>query len=361
MMYSKYLLRPLLLITLIIFNVHADDDDKTNLKHDNDNDDPIRSAKICSKCTCELLPYDFISSSVNCANYRLNTVPITRDLPANTRTLNLHNNNITSIDKFESINTLEHLSLSANGIKSIEMFAFEQLPNLETLDLSYNELSKILPGLFDKLTDLKFLNLSYNRIDYLPTDLFRNNKFLFELNLNNNPISYINSDIFANLSELEILHLAHNKIYSLEKNPFVGLKKLQRLTLADNLLENVPNDALRTIKTLQYLDLSENPFEILNGESFSGIDFIYELQLNNMPNLKRIEKYTFSSMINLQILSIYNNKHLSIINDHAFTGMFDKSLELKSLNLRRNLLSTISKDALPFCNYYFVVIFLKFK
>ncbi|KAF7490518.1 Leucine-rich repeat neuronal protein 2 [Sarcoptes scabiei] len=311
-------------------------------------------SEICRICFCQEEERDDVKDRnhfVYCQHRHLNRIPAINRLPPRTKFLNLAMNNITSIEKFETMEDLNHLILAINGLKQIEPFAFEQLPNLIALDLSFNELSKLPESVFETLSELQYLNLSNNHLEYLPLEMFKKNGYLFELNLQHNRISYINSMTFSPLKQLEILNLAHNSLYSLQTDLFIQLDKLKRLILSQNEFQGTPINALRQIKRLEFLDLSSNPIRVLNEASFYNLYTLRELRMNKMPLLIRIETRTFSSLNNLTILDLNDNPRLAIIDTNAFYGLFHlDSIKLQRISLRRNQIRKISEHTLPFCN-----------
>ncbi|XP_046908534.1 uncharacterized protein LOC124490113 [Dermatophagoides farinae] len=340
-----------LLLTAIVDIGHADHNESLTIT-----ESTVAISDVCQskQCSCMNLTSDVYNQyyhHVDCSHHHLTKIPLSHTLPPKTRHLDLSMNNITIVDKFESIDCLVRLSLAINGLKKIDSFAFEQLPKLVTLDLSYNELEEIPSTLLQGLSDLQFLNISNNRLKFIPVELFKTNGYLHELNMAHNPISFIQPDTFSYLGQLEILNLAQNSFYSIAIGMFQRLEKLEILDLSGNELQSVPTDALHLVKRLQALDLSENPIRVLNMASFYKFESLLELSLNKMPKLVRIEKQTFSTLKNLQRLSIEDNPHLSTIDENAFMGMFDRqSISIKYVNLRRNQLNRLSEKTLPFCN-----------
>ncbi|OTF73934.1 Leucine rich repeat containing protein [Euroglyphus maynei] len=314
----------------------------------------VANGNVCElkQCSCVNSTSDVngrYNHFVDCSHRRLTKVPLAKTLPHPTRHLDLSMNNITVVEKFESIEQLNRLSLATNGLREIDHFAFEQLPNLVALDLSYNELEEIPATLFNDLSELQFLNLSHNRFKFIPVELFKSNAFLHELNLAHNKIQFIQPDTFSYLGQLQILSLASNSFYSIATGMFHRLEKLEQLDLSGNDFQYVPTNALHLLKQLQFLDLSENPIRVLDMASFHQLTSILELKLNKMPSLVRIEKRTFSTLKNLQRLSIEDNPHLSTIDENAFVAMFDRqSISIKYVSLRRNQLSWLSEKTLPF-------------
>ncbi|KAJ6222778.1 hypothetical protein RDWZM_001323 [Blomia tropicalis] len=331
-----------LLMLFALFAVCIADDGKTNANEGN----------VCStnggNCTCT--PYGENGElMVNCKRQRFTKLPNLVNLPK-TGNLDMSDNEIHTLEKLEK-NIITHLSLHTNQLKSVANFAFELTQNLIFLDLSFNSLNSLPETLFDDLGTLQYLNLSYNNLEFLPKDIFKKCNSLFELRLGHNPMKQINGDTFVYLNNLEILDLSHNEIFSLESTAFHAMTKLDSLDLSHNDFDSVPINTLRGLKSLIKLDLSNNPIKTINEASFYKLDSLKDLTMNHMRHLVDIKKKAFSSLSNLQILSIQDNPLLSYIDPYAFKGIFNHSwIAIREVSFRRNSLSTLAEGTLPFCN-----------
>lgn len=308
------------------------------------------TAEICKKCKCiELNGYD-VHQKVDCVKTNLSSFPAASQLPAQILDLDLSMNNLQKVDKLEAMPKLTKLSLATNNISKLENFAFEKATDLALLDLSHNELTEIPETVFGTLEVLQILNLSYNRIEHLPKTLFHKCLSLYELNLEHNPIKFLNAELFAGTPNLEVLNLAHTEIFSMFDGLFEKSKKIKELDLSNNQLQAVPTAPLRMLPNLQKLDLSGNHIRELNEASFYKLSSLRELHLNKIEQLITIGKKTFSSLDHLEKLSIEDNVHLTLIDKYAFVGIFNRTwMAIKEVSFRRNSLSMLSEQTLPFC------------
>lgn len=272
-------------------------------------------------------------------------------LPDDTFAIDLTFNNITHFKLTDTIPTLRSLTLTTNNLKEIDENSFDNLYNLEALYLSYNNISELKSLVFNKLTKLTLLDLSYNNIENLPKEIFSSNNQLNTLILHNNPLSNLRSEWFDSLINLEKLDISKNKLYSIRPETFHSLRKLKYLDLSSNLFTHVPNEGLRPLgSNLLTLKLNDNRFKYLNEESFKQMSNLVELEICSNELLTIIEKRTFSDLINLQNLTIADNHLLSYIHPSAFNKINGNNhFTLKTLDLKRNHLTNLSSEMLPFC------------
>lgn len=310
------------------------------------------------KCVC----FHFSASSdekpvnvwVNCEQRQPSTANGYRTLPPKlpdeTYAIDLTFNNISNFAITDTIPSLKLLRLSTNNLQSIESNAFDNLYNLQAVYLSYNNLSKLDSATFSKLIRLTVLDLSHNRLNNLPRDIFSKNFVLTELILSHNPLINLFPEWFESLGHLEKLDLSYNQLYSIRPETFHGLTKLKQLDLSGNLFTHVPNEGLRTLTGLTSLKLNVNQFKYLNEESFRSLSNLVVLEICTNELLSKIESRTFSELINLQNLTIADNNALVFIHETAFKRKNgDRNYSKLSLDLKRNHLTNLSGDMLPFC------------
>ncbi|XP_052086000.1 slit homolog 1 protein-like isoform X2 [Mytilus californianus] len=134
-----------------------------------------------SMCDCSGL-------EVDCSTRNLAQIP--SNIPTDTTSLLLYENNIQSID---------NTSLSA-------------LTSLENLDFDYNEISSIEAGAFSSLRSLSILTVDNNKLTSIKPDTFKSLGSLRELNLEYNKLTTVSASIFADLTALEYLYLGYNPL-----------------------------------------------------------------------------------------------------------------------------------------------------
>ena len=133
-----------------------------------------------------------------------------------------------------------YLSLSSDGIKSLQPDDFSGLTALGSLDLSNNELSSLPAGVFSDLTAVDELNLSGNELSSLPAGMFSGLTAVVTLNLSGNELNSLPDNVFSDLTALESLDLYDNKLTSLPNGVFSGLTALNTLYLDGNAEDPLP-------------------------------------------------------------------------------------------------------------------------
>uniref|UniRef100_UPI00398ED34E leucine-rich repeat-containing protein 52 n=1 Tax=Pristiophorus japonicus TaxID=55135 RepID=UPI00398ED34E len=162
------------------------------------------AAECPPKCICEQL-------KVNCRDKDLKIFP--KDLPLNTRLLDVAGNGISEINSLELslLSDLVHLDCSNNAISEISNLDFLSVVKLVYLDLSHNRLSIIDGMTFESLTNLIVLKLNDNpELKEIESDAFKKNLGLREINLSNNALSYLNTTTLKKLEGLKVIYLAGN-------------------------------------------------------------------------------------------------------------------------------------------------------
>ncbi|XP_068601073.1 trophoblast glycoprotein-like [Brachionichthys hirsutus] len=120
---------------------------------------PVRMDDACpSSCVCAR-----DSGTVTCRDGEDTELP--RDIPGWTSAFILQGRNVSTLQRGAfSVNGTESamatLSLSHNGIRTIEPYAFLGLPRLRALDLSHNQLTSISARAFHGLAELRSLHLN---------------------------------------------------------------------------------------------------------------------------------------------------------------------------------------------------------
>lgn len=172
----------------------------------------------------------------------------------------LYHNKITSID-MTYLPNVHSLDLSDNQITTIQNL--ENLPNLRVLDLGYNLLTQIENLELLPLTDLFLMCNDIEKIDSLRILSLKN------LDLACNSITKIENLACVNLEEL---YLGNNRIRTVEN---IGhLSQLHTLSLQCNQIQTV--DCKRLPKSLRYLLLDGNQEleEVENLEYLDKLEYL---------------------------------------------------------------------------------------
>lgn len=203
---------------------------------------PVRTDDACpASCVCAR-----DSGTVSCGrDGEDGEVP--EELPEWTSTLVLHGRNISTLQRGAfTLNGTESdmtaLSLSYNGIRTIEPYAFLGLPRLHLLDLSHNRLESISSRAFHGLPELRYLYLNSSISPEAAPQLS----------------SALNTESLLNLHRLE---LAGNRLKSIPLKRF-DIYNLHTLVLTNNSLENIGWENISSLYQLRRIRvyLAKNPF-----------------------------------------------------------------------------------------------------
>lgn len=293
----------------------------------------ISNAKLClQKCNCWQPCTNNATIIIDCVKKDLNNL-ITQ-WPNHTSHLvaSFAHNPIKKLSKIpESRARTISLTFKNCSLEELENELFKDAVNIEYVDLSWNLLNgedlhpDVFKGPYNNVVyepiALLELDLSHNNIQSLDGRTFEHTPNLNELDLSYNPLKILDDSSFKALMSLQNLNwlfLINSSLTSLpEDNPF-STAPIVFLELGNNELETVPKLLSVFGNTLKRLHITGNPITELNDQSFLGLKSLYELQINQMPNLRYIKHNTFSGLKNLEILIINDNKKLSHINDGAF-------------------------------------------
>lgn len=158
------------------------------------------------KCHCHSS-----SSSVDCSQQGLVEIP--SDLPPQTLTLHLQD----------------------NQIHQLPAFAFRSVPQLTSLNLCNNSLSNLAPGAFHGLQHLQVLNLTQNSLHSLESRLFHSLPHLRELDLSSNNISHLPISLGQRWENLTTFAVQQNQLQQLDRALLESMPSVKLLFLKENL------------------------------------------------------------------------------------------------------------------------------
>lgn len=169
--------------------------------------------------------------------------------------VNLSGNNIPDPTALKELLNIQHLDLSGNKIKNVNLFTGDDnLQQLRYLDISNNKFSEF-PAF--KLPKLQYLDVSFNKLEKV-NDGWTGHGSLKVLKSVDN--KFKNLAVFKNMPKLEELYLAKNKISQL--SGYEGLPALKKLHLRRNAIEKI-DDELAELPELKYLNLRSNGINTL--------------------------------------------------------------------------------------------------
>ena len=114
--------------------------------------------------------------------------------------------------------------------------------------------------------------------------------------------------------------------------------ELKTLWLDGNKLSEIPS--LGHLLKLETIRLSENNFKIIESLSFSDMNQLRHLYLNDLKHLVAIEESAFKNLPKLSDLDISGSKKLKFIHQNAFNNV----PRLQFLNLAGNGLLSMSSN-----------------
>lgn len=277
--------------------------------------------------------------------------------------IQLDNNNFTTLNKLviSKWSKIAYLDFSNNQIRKLKENMFYNQYNLQTLLLLGNRINRIERLSFNGLLNVTRLELQYNHIIDIHNDSFHFLPSLTGLNISYNQLTEMPT--LRDLTQLIWLDLRSNFIRQIPPNTFEGLHKLAGLNMMWNDLRNISRFVLKPLRSLTTLNLAHNKIEVIEENALSGL---YELawlrlQYNKMTDISRLFIDVSKTLISLDLShnkirgSIHPNtfpntlQYLDLSNNEI-TGVamytFYKFESLRSVNLKNNLITTLSQPSL---------------
>ena len=140
-------------------------------------------------------------------NSNLRTIPT--DIPTRTKTIDLSNNSIHTLDNnsFSGLTDVTTIDLSDNEIETVHNNSFAGLNNLANLVLRNNNISSSPACMFLWQKNLRYLDVSWNNLKIIHNDLWICFNSLETLNITGNPVAEISPAAFAPLDKLTTVHI----------------------------------------------------------------------------------------------------------------------------------------------------------
>jgi hypothetical protein len=269
-----------------------------------------------------------VYNQIWCSGVGLTFIPILSSKPTNSASiLDISNNRITTISgELQLYPLLESLNIANNDITTLDTDSFQNLSSLQELSMARNKIHSftLTAAMFKPLTSLHTLSLAYNHLG--PS---------------------FNIDTFKYLHNLVLLDLDYNSIVHLRRDHHATaehtLPYITELKLKGNVLLHIPQHIWSLFPPLIELDLSGNAISSVNGGAFKGLIQLKSLLLNDMDTLMEIEHLAFADTRKLQNLEIMGCAKLKEIQ----SGAFGTVQSMRSLHLENNALETLSGKLLP--------------
>ncbi|KAK9095831.1 hypothetical protein Sjap_021328 [Stephania japonica] len=256
--------------------------------------------------------------------------------------------NIDSNNSLFSLHHLQTLNLASNNFQSTNTQQMFHLPNLEILDLSHNDnLTGSLPE-FPQESTLQKLNLGYTKFSgHIPHSI-GNLKQLTYFEVNHCGFSGPLPHSLGDLAQLAFLDLSSNNFEGEIPFSFSKLSRLKILDMSVNRFVGPLPSLKASCKTIELIDLSSNKFSGPIPSSYyanNGLPNLTNLDLSNNQLNGTIPSSLFT-LPSLQIMILYENKFIVILDDEAIPDSFSSPLEELDLShnlLEGNILKFISK------------------
>ncbi|XP_078355438.1 toll-like receptor 3 [Oculina patagonica] len=178
---------------------------------------------------------------------------------------------------FRNLTNLQYLLLKKTGLTNLTNNAFWGLKQLKYLEISESYIyrpKKISRRAFNSLDSLEYLSLEENEIDYLFPSVFNGLLSLKELVLRKNYLRTISMEV----NKLEILDLSNNRLSILDENSFRGSgSSMKYLDLRWNQISAISENTFRNISFLRELHLSNNELRELPSGIFQDLSDLQTL------------------------------------------------------------------------------------
>ncbi|XP_026857502.2 nephrocan-like [Electrophorus electricus] len=188
------------------------------------------------------------------------------------KTLDLSSNLLTRVPH-DLPQSLIHLNMDRNQIRTLKSRDMAQLCNLTTLSVCYNRVVSVDGGL--RLPSLTTLELAGNQLQVIPSRL---SPKLEKLDCGQNHIQEVTYQHLSGMRQLRHLFLENNTIRHFETNALRNCLHLTNLALEQNLLPTIPYGLP---ETLVRLDLKGNHITIIQEHELTSLKRLQVLNLRN--------------------------------------------------------------------------------
>ena len=172
---------------------------------------------------------------------------------------------------------------------------------------------------------------------------------LVTLNLSHTGIEDLPRNFLKGLHEVRILDISKNSMEfipaEIQYHFLKGLHEVRILDISKNSMEFIPAEIQYHGTDINELILDGNPIQKLKSHSFSSMKNLQKLSLQKMPFLHEIKASAFSGLVALKTLKIVENPRLAYIDPDAFMD-FQHPMILENVDFSNNYLRYMPKDLL---------------
>ena len=267
---------------------------------------------------------------VVCTQAGLRDIP--SSLPKESMTIDLTQNEVTSLQGLPPLPNTMSMRLAGNKISLIEGRTFAKVPQLMSLDLSMNQIRKIYKQGFKGLDDVMTISLNGNLLTTIGK-VFMNTPALTTLRLSFNKITKIEQGSFENNNMLKMLDLSNNFITTIHPKAFESLDMLRILILSNNPLGTLPELSF-TSNILTLADFTNCGLTAVPRQMPASLN---DFRLGN-NKITKIFADDFTNITELNLLTLNDNK-IADVEHRSFYYLEN----LKELWMSRNTLVYIPR------------------
>ncbi|CAK9295164.1 unnamed protein product [Gordionus sp. m RMFG-2023] len=248
----------------------------------------------------------------------------------NTKSITLHNQDITVLPKASFANFVKLVSLTINyaDMKTLSVDSFLGIYNIETLDFSHNSIVYIEERSFYDLQNLTRLILYNNSLEHIPSIVmnYLNRIHVLNVGMNNISVPFFGK-CYRNLTVLQVIIMNNNPIRQITHFDFVNLNysNLNQLDLSSCQINfYIIYSHFYMFRNIQWLNLANNIIEPDNIRAILGSFAPFKLKFLNLSFIEARHFGTHTSIFSL----FYPNRIKSI----DFSG--NKFIRLNQEDLR---------------------------